>query len=68
MKYTLTMKYTYCTKVFEYFTEQSIADWLNSFEEKRNGRANVHYWVEIYDKTVVGEKIILTIRIQELSE
>lgn len=55
----------YYTKQFSQSLVEGISDWLNSFEEKRDGRPFCQYWVEVISYDVFGSSIVITICVQE---
>lgn len=62
----------YYTKQFSASLFETIAEWLNSFEEKRDGRPNCEYFMEVvsYDAFpgygTKAESIVITIRVSSL--
>ena len=55
----------YYTQKFYKDEAENLATWLNSFEEKREGRPNCEYFFEIIDKSVVGYTLFVSIVVYE---
>ena len=56
----------YFTKEFSNSLHESIGDWFNSFEEKRNGRTLSEYGFNIIDREVTQDhRIIITIEVYD---
>lgn len=55
----------YYTKQFTPSLVENISEWLNSFEEQRNGRPRCEYFVEIVSYDVFDNTILITIKVEE---
>lgn len=56
---------TYYSNYFINGTYDFIGDWLNSFEDKREGRPNCEYNLEIEKTLVTSDGILLIVKVFE---
>lgn len=55
----------YYTKQFSSSLVENISEWLNSFEDKRNGRQRCEYFVNIVSYDIFKDSVLITIQVEE---